>query len=288
MTDMLLGVRVERALPDLQIEKPIVDRPLPGGLRHLAADREQAILSVTGVGTFAVERGNRIRFWPAADVPDGAVSVWLQGSVTALLLAQRRCFALHASVVDIDGQGVAVAGLSRSGKSTTALRLRQFGHPLVSDDVSPLVTGGPITVHPYMRPIHVLPETAAMLGLDVSEGRPILPGYPKLALVSESRQAVPLGLIAVLETSDDGIAVETARAHGARAQWLVGMNIYRASRLRELWPTEMFFWAADVAENVPVYMITRPGKAWTVDLVARKLERLVRDLRISARTGAQQ
>jgi HPr Serine kinase C-terminal domain len=271
--DELLGVSVEPGAPGFHLHEPVVNRALPGGGR-LVAERERAILSVSGVGTFAVERGSRISFQQDAEITAGALSVWLHGTVTALLLAQRGQFALHASVVEIDGRGVAAAGVRGAGKSTTALRLSQRGHALVTDDLSPLVTGDPITVHPYTRPVYVFAETAATLGLDLGGARPVLPEHPKLALAAGPGCPVPLGAIAVLRASNQNVAVDAAPVRGARAHWLVAANVYRADLLRELWETEMFAWAAEIAQRVPVHVVTRPANEWTADAVASAIEHI--------------
>src|SRR2546423_12989971 len=123
-----MGVDVEVAPAGFHVSDPVVDRALPGGGAHLVADPGHAILRIDRVGTFAVTEGSRIRFDPEEQVPEGAVSMWLHGTVAALLLAQRGRFALHASVVEVGGVAVAVAGPRRAGKSTTALRLAQLGH----------------------------------------------------------------------------------------------------------------------------------------------------------------
>lgn len=274
MTNELLGVRVEVAAPGFAVQKPLVDRPLPAGLGHLVAERSRAILSVIGVGVFAVEDGRRICFQPDADIPPGALSVWLHGTVTALLLGQRGQFALHASVVEMDRRGIAVAGPQGSGKSTTALRLAQLGHSLVTDDVSPVVTGHAVMVHPYTRPIHVHAEAAATLHLEVSNARPVLPKHPKLALALAPHDPVRLGAIVVLEASDRGVPFELVHVRGPRAHWLVGQHTYRVRLLRELWQVEMFGWASEIADRVPIYTVSRPSGAWTVDAVAGAVERI--------------
>jgi hypothetical protein len=282
MTVELLGASVEVGAPRFRLDHAVVDRPLSGGAGHFVAERERAILSVTGVGTFAVENGVRIRLQPEPETPSSVVSIWLHGTVAGLLLAQRGEFALHASVAAVGGRGVALAGTQRAGKSTTALRLAQLGHQLVTDDVSPLVTGEPIMVHPYRRPVHVVPETAALLGLDLADAQPILLERSKLALPVPQRDPIALGAIAVLQTGDERSGVHVSRVRGASAHSLVGLNIYRARLLRDLWQVEMFDWAGEVAERVPVHVVTRPVGDWTVDAVARAVERLADDGRRAA------
>jgi hypothetical protein len=267
-----MGVEVEASSPGFAVADPIVDRPLPGGRAHLSADPSRALLRVDGVGTFAVAEGRRIRFDPEEDIPEGAVSMWLHGTVAALLLAQRGRFALHASVVEIGGVAVAVAGPRRAGKSTAALRLAQMGHAIVTDDVSPLHASDPVTVVPYARPLHVFAETAVALGIDVSDARPLLPDHPKLAIPSVPRSPIPLGAVAVLRPSETAIAVRSDPVHGAEAHWLVTENIYRAELFGEVWGSEMFRWAAAVAARVPVEAVSWPRGVWTVDEVARAVE----------------
>jgi hypothetical protein len=77
----------------------------------------------------------------------------------------------------------------------------------------------------------------------------------------------------VLDTGADG-AVATAPVRGARAQWLVGLNTYRADLLSELWESEMFGWAGAVAATVPVHVVARPDDGWTVDAVADAVEQI--------------
>ena len=272
----LMGVSVEVAPPGFQLSSPVIDREFPAGRGHLVAEAERAILRVAGVGTFAVLEGARVRFDPVPGAAPGAVSMWLYGTVSALLLAQRGRFALHASVVAIDGLGVAVTGQRLTGKTTTALRLAQLGHPLVTDDVSPLSSSDPVTVHPFARPIHVFEDTATSLGLDVSNAEPPLPERPKLALPTEAGEPVPVGAIAVLRLSGDEEGVATAAVQGARAHWLVTESIYRADLLGELWREEMFAWAGAIAARVPVHVVSRPEGDWTVDAVAHAVEGLSR------------
>jgi HPr Serine kinase C-terminal domain len=270
----LMGASVELSAAGFHVAEPVIDRPLPEGAGRLVADATRAILRVDGVGTFAIAQGSRVRLEPEPAASEGALSMWLHGTVAALLLAQRGHFALHASVVDVGGVGVALAGLRRAGKSTTALRLTQLGHRLVTDDVSPLITGDHVTVHPYTRPVYVLAETAATLGLDVSGAQPVLPEHPKLALSASAGGPVPLGAIVVLEASETGPIIDAMRVGGAQAHWLVSLNIYRVNLLRDLWETEMFAWAAAVAQTVPVHVVRRPAEEWTVDAVANTVERI--------------
>jgi hypothetical protein len=270
----LMGASVELGVAGFQVAQPVVERRLPAAPGHLVADRRRAILRIDAVGTFAIADGDSVRFDPLPGAAPEAVSMWLHGTVAALLLAQRGGFALHASVVEVHGVGVALAGRQRAGKSTTALRLTQRGHSLVTDDVSPLEGAGPVTVQPFSRPVYVFPHTAARLGLDVSSARPVLPEHPKLALPGSPRSAATLGGIVILRAEAEG-PVGAAAVRGARAAWLVFENIYRVQVLRMLWEEQMFSWSGALAAAVPVHVVTRPAEGWTVDEVADAVEGVV-------------
>ena len=274
----LMDASVEVAPAGFRLTDPVLDVPLFRGRGHLVANADHAILEVAGVATFAISEGRRIRVDPVPGAPAGAVSLDLHGTVVALLLAQRGRFALHASVVDIDGLGVGLAGRRRAGKSTTALRLAQRGHRLVTDDVSPLEEGPPVTVHPFGRAVHVSPQAADGLGLDVSQARPLMPGAPKLALPEPVRSPVPLGAIVVVRVAG-GATVEHSAVRGAQAHAILRANVYRAQLLRQLWEAELFAWAGSIAARVPVHVLTRPVSGWTIDAVADAAERIAAESR---------
>ena len=276
-----LGATVEVGDSGLTVPNPVVNIRLPGVPGNFVADSDRAILSVDDVGTFAIAHGERICLDPVPGVTAAVVQGWLNGTVAALLLAQRRCFALHASVIDIGGSGIALSGQRGAGKSTTALRLTQSGHPLVTDDVSPLDTGDPVTVHPFGRPLHVSPDTAADLGIDLAEAGPILPGHAKHALPIPPRPALPIAAIAVLGTDDAATSVHAVRIRGMNAHGMVSRNIYRGGFLRALWQNEMFTWSATVAAKVAVYELTRPPRGWTVEAVAEAVENIARQTQSS-------
>jgi hypothetical protein len=261
----VLGVAVEPAAPPPPIADPIVDAALPGGRTRLVAVRDRAVVLIDGIGSFEIEGGRRVRFAPEAGASLEAAGPWLEATVPTLLLAQRAQFALHASVVDVGGAAVAISGVRGAGKSTTALRLTQRGHALVTDDVSVLIPGDEVSVHPLARPVRVFPETAERLGLDTSGARRI-PSQAKVALPAPAGAPLPLAAVAVLAV--EGGAVTSTRLHGAAAAWAIVENTHRGGLYRSLWEREMFEWAGQVAACVPVHQVTRPDDRWSVDEVA--------------------
>ena len=58
----------------------------------------------------------------------------LLDQVLPLIVANRDCLALHASVLDVDGGAIAFLGAAGQGKSTLAAALGRRGHAVLSDD----------------------------------------------------------------------------------------------------------------------------------------------------------
>jgi len=100
------------------------------------------------------------------------VQAALYGRVMRFLYLHSGVFALHASLLGFGAgptsQSVAVAGHSGAGKSTTVSHTAgKHGAVLLVDDVLPVtVAAGVATAYPFDRPVHLLPDAAARLGLE--------------------------------------------------------------------------------------------------------------------------
>ena len=88
------------------------------------------------------------------------VTALLLGPVLGCTLRLRGTLCLHACVVEIDRQAIAIVGETGAGKSTTGAALARRGHSILSDDIAVLND----------RPSHFL----------------VQPGYPRLRLWPES------------------------------------------------------------------------------------------------------
>lgn len=247
-------------------------QPAGWRLRH---DEAGSTLEVGGVGRFDVATGGRtvdVATSPGAE-PD-LVRGWLFGTVLALVLSQQGRFALHATTVVQDEMAVALAGPSGAGKSTTSLRLVQDGWVLVADDVSPVdVRDGLAWVAPVGRPVHVWPETAAALRLDVSAATPLWAGADKLQLAAPPSASQRLGLVVVLLPVPTG-RVQLRRLSGAAAIAALAANAYREEVLRTHWGRSVLDWAVPVAATTPVWALTRPQDRWCVDEVMHHVAEL--------------
>lgn len=93
---------------------------------------------IRGVGRYIVTDGARIRVAPEADAKPEDVRLYLTGAAIGLILHQRGVHPLHAGCVALDGSGVAFAGASGNGKSTTIAALVERGATFISDDICAL------------------------------------------------------------------------------------------------------------------------------------------------------
>lgn len=267
-------------------------------------DPAQIRLEVPGVGRFLVENGDQVTVEQSIGDDPGALPGVLHGTIAALLLAQRGQFALHASTVWIGppspsgsvaglgpevrtasagnseaGVGIALAGPSGVGKSTTALALRGRGAELVTDDVSPLRILGesPIaTAQPYVvpfgRPLHVKPDAAKVLELAGAGTSGMPRGVDKLSMPAPDASEARLGAVVVLRVDPEAKEVTAARVPGSLALTELRTNTYRIQLLRRVWEAELFAWSVRLDRLVQVWTVVRPMTGWSVDAVADQVE----------------
>jgi hypothetical protein len=208
--------------------------------------------------------------------PTGGASDWIvQGWGVTLAMLQRGLLSLHAAVVDVDGEVVAIAGDRGAGKSTTVAALAQRGHAALCDDVA-LVEfreEGAWTT-PYWRAVHLLEDAARRLGLDYDDLPPLGPDRGKGAWLPDDPGAERrrLDRIVVLVAADvDGLKVrdETGAARLAALAEHTGRDGIAPMILGE---AQYFAQVSRLADSVPVTVIRRPADADTLAEVVAAIE----------------
>lgn len=254
---------------------PIVDWRGHGD--GLVANRRHAWLGIVGVADFMVLDGAEVIIQVSPGISAKELDAYLDGTVAALVLAQRGEFALHGSAVDIGGAAIALAGPRGVGKSTTALALVQRGGSLLADDVLPLTRDGDlITMHPTGRPLHISPQTAELIGYDLGEATNRRNAVGKVDLSVPASGPRQLCGLAALSLATGAPELGRRRLHGVSALEVVRHNTYRIGMLMPLYAQEILTWASDVVACVPVYEIVRPTGDWTLDAVLDEVESLGR------------
>jgi hypothetical protein len=256
---------------------PVIANHTTDGLITSRATDQVAMVEVHDVARYLIADGT-VTIDVHPDAADEAVRSWLYGSVAALVAGQAGRFALHASVIDIDGICVAVTGQRGAGKSTTTLAAAQRGATLVVDDVAVLTTAPTLMVHPFGRPVHVWNPTASRLGIDVTGAPPVASGYDKVSLPAPvDDQPRVLHAMVVLRPGD----VEAPVVHPVRTSnrlRVVRNQTYRLQLADALWPQELFRWQAEVARKLDIIRMVRP-EAWSVDAVVAEVTAFAHRLR---------
>ena len=125
---------------------------------------------IRGVGRYIVAGGAEIRVAPDADARPEDVRLYLTGASIGMILHQRGVYPLHAGCVAIDGTGVAFAGSSGNGKSTTVAALVQRGATFISDDICALTGADSGTPHVWCGAARLKLDDRGMAELHEASG----------------------------------------------------------------------------------------------------------------------
>jgi hypothetical protein len=221
-TYVAYGLGIESTLPlpelvsseldaaDISIRLGKVEQHAPytdkeGSYFHLSDG--ESFLFWEEAGKFLVRKGKEIVVDPAPGIPEHIIRLPLLGTVLAAAVQQRGFLGLHASAVEIGGQGVAFVGYRGQGKSTMAAALVGRGHKLLADDLvvlDGLGGEGPPQIRPGFPLLKLFPEAAvASFGDDPANLPALIAGFEKRARHVTgpfSVRPVPLSKIFFLET----------------------------------------------------------------------------------------
>ncbi len=223
-----------------------------------------------------VTAGRRIRVDAREGVEIEALRAALLGPVWGILLAQRGILPLHASSVDIAGEGVAFAGASGQGKSTMAAALLERGHSLISDDISAIVwdDDGP-SILPAFPQQKLEPESLAALGRSAEHLAPVHSRESKrLRPVGGrfTRERRPFRALIVLADADS----ESLQRLGPQAAFLeLVRNTYRLEMVQDVLGRVAHMQAiARLVESVPVLRLERPRRLERLSELALRIEQV--------------
>lgn len=268
--------------PDIsvQLESRLVESDIADEQPYYAADPDGAgtpALQVWRTGShyrlkyadgtqFIIDtNGRRVRVIVAAGSTLEDAATYLLGPVIGFAMRLRGTTCLHASVVVVGGEAVAIAGPAGAGKSTTAACFSMMGHAVLSDDIAALAErAGTIHVEPAYPQIRLWPDSVAMLYGAPDALPPLTPNWDKRALpLSQPRafhqKALPLGAVYVLGEERGGTdpvieeVIGSARLLALLANTYVGYLLDRSRRQRE------FEVLARVASSVEIRRVMRPA-----------------------------
>ena len=264
-----LGLRVQEGqIPDAL---PGADWPRP----WIQVTPTSALLRFRGRAGLLVENGTDVVVDRGRGGAD-EVGWMVQGWAVTLAMLQRGMLSLHASTVRIDEHVVAVAGSRGAGKSTTSMGLLGRGHRLLCDDVTVVEfrDGGAWTT-PYWRNVHLLEDSATAVGVDFASLPPLGRGRVKAAFRPEDPQEKEqrIDRIVVLSIDDEAESVSRSRPSGAaRMSALLEHTVRDGIAPLVLGQERYFAQVAQLADIVPISVVTRPRDSWTLDAVLDAIE----------------
>jgi len=225
---------------------------------------------VAGIGTYSIQAGKLIQITLLPDAGERETRLFLLGSAWGALCYQRDILALHASVVEVQGQAVAFCGVSGAGKSSIAAWLVAQGYPLIGDDLCHFTSSPHAGVYPAIPRLKLWRNALDHLGWE-TEGLQrdhfrmekfhvgALAGQDlsRAAITQAAAHApVPLRAIYLLSWGELGIVRLTGLA--ALSQ-LIESATYRGELLEPMGAMAAHWQRCfALARHVPVYRFTRP------------------------------
>lgn len=286
-----LVLESELALPDW----PRVDGPpdvlvrigtVPEQLDHTTAWGSQwshgpdgFLVRLPNIGRFLVRNGREVIVEPVGG-SSTELAFGFHSAAVGPLLHQRGRFVLHASVVEGASGGVAVAGHSGAGKSTTLLACLARGLRMVADDIAAVEldrSGRSARVHTGIGAVGAWPDTASHLQVPPEDVTHVRPGSRKLKVPRPAtpRQCVPLKAVVVLHVHQD-TDVDWQPVTG-REKFKVLWSLTRGLRVAAaIDQVSHFGLASALAETVPMYRLGRPhGTYDALETIATRVAAVV-------------
>lgn len=269
---------------------------LEGGVRigRPVWKNDDSILVRFGPHRRMLVQGGRILTldWPLleGDQPTHEVSWVIQGWGVVLAMLQRGELPLHASTLRVGGRVVAIAGVSGAGKSTTSLGLVARGHELLVDDTTLVhFDDDAVRITPYARNVHVLPDTAEMLGIDFASLDLLAGGREKAALRPTEPPVEPVAIdcIVVLRPDPTLDAPEVETVRGVARVAVLHEHLSRNGLAEALLgPQRHFDLVSRLASIARMVVIRRPTATWSLDAVLDLIEQQVQAVEPTAASAA--
>jgi hypothetical protein len=129
--------------------------------------------------------GQEIEVWPAPGASEATVRHLYLNQVRPLALSRQGRLVLHASAVDLEGQGIAFAGPSGRGKSTLAAAFARRGAGFLCDDGLRLdLEADGIRIEPSDASLRLWEDSREALALEEAALAPPLDYTPKARLLA--------------------------------------------------------------------------------------------------------
>lgn len=221
-----------------------------------------------------VEAGREVMISAPLDMPAAELHSWIIGPILALLSHQRGRPPLHAGVVVIGGVGVAVAGDSGAGKSTTLAALLARGHRLLTDDEA-LIDPATLMVEVCAPSMKLAPKAGSTPDPTLRVTRLGRKYHQVLAGGGLGNEPVPLRLIVILERERNAPALRWEKVGKTAAAAELARHVMRPElTLRQGGAAILFRWSTELGRRIPVYRLHRPDDIGLLPDIVSQIEAL--------------
>jgi len=251
--------------PDVVISYGEVPLHLDGaqqGLFYQAAPGK-FLLHLKNIASYLVLEGNKIIIKPGKQASEKNIRVFLMASAIGALLQQRKLFTLHGSAVKINDKAVIFSGMSGIGKSTLAFSFLQQSFPVLTDDLSVLLTGNnrQVLLQPAYPNLKLWKDVLQKTGNKndgLKKTRDTMEKYYYPFEQNFSDVPVPVCCIyELLQSNKPGFSIKELDGFSKFSS--LKRNTYRFQFLKELGLTsEHFLQVNQFAEKIKVKQVSRP------------------------------
>ncbi len=254
--------KLEQGYTDDEIRKiGKIYTEIPGGIWYLS-----------DIGQAFVTGGNEICLCIYEGVPQNNISMFICGWCMAFLFSQRGYSAFHCTALEVGEECIFVSGVSGAGKSTTALELIRRGYRYLADDIAMINPLGDFMVEPAFPMQKVCEDVADRLHLDkrdcINDEKVKFAYYNEQDFCDKPR---PVKAFYVLQKGPVK-QVELVEILGVRKLYMLmeGLFLTLIYAYKGI-PTEEKFRCLKLAEQVRVFLVTRPEEGDTVGTVCDKI-----------------
>lgn len=128
-------------------------------LAYLYRFKDCDVFKLTDIADFYIS-SDRIMYYIPKDEFYPLVEIQLLGNVFSYWLERQGIPAIHASVINVDGNGIGFLSSNKGGKTSIAASLMQIGYPLVTDDIMAIEHEDQICCRPGYPTMRMWPEIA--------------------------------------------------------------------------------------------------------------------------------
>lgn len=258
----------DRTIP---LNAPTLDDGAPDVIASLGDDKDAwyvatqtpdgVHLSVRQTAEFVVAADLRsVRWRLHANMDQAVLSVFLSGTVIALVMTLQGRHLLHASAIAIGDQAIAFVGQSKRGKSTLAALGSAWGGTVVTDDILVVETAELPRCRGHGGELRIRPAVSAVADLLPAATAVRTTGDGRLALLPPrvSREWVNLAAVVIPRRADGSSGVVLERVNPAVAS----VRLLSMPRVSGITVPAMlrrhFEQSAELCSAVPVYDATIP------------------------------